>query len=434
MPALLAEAAVWLEDRGAAERVLPLAGEYAGLNLMGGEFLAMVGSADRCIGALESLLDDRSAGDHFAAALAMDTRMRSPVHVGTTLAAEVAHLRRIGDKSGRVEQRIGAAEELVERHGLARVRRLLAQICPRGRRADGDNVADAKFLPAIPGSSTGGCLILGDPGGGVPCQGTAPPYRTDSFTRGVHTTVTVNEPSAARSVGVGDRIRAARENARISVRELARRAEVSPSHVSQVERGLASFSVRTLYKVAGELGLSMDTLFGDAPAVAAGANDRDGSTVRRSVGAPSAPRTEDPLVANGTVLRAEGRPSIPLAGGTRWERLTARPENGAEFIEVVYPPAGPNATHPKDFIQHPSREYGLVMSGTLTVQVGFDTATLSAGDSIVFNSVVPHRFWNETPEEVRAVWFIQDLPDFSRQTSEYNDSNAFLRHHGADSP
>ncbi len=219
----------------------------------------------------------------------------------------------------------------------------------------------------------------------------------------------------------------------MSVRELARRAEVSPSHVSQVERGLASFSVRTLYKVAGELGLSMDTLFADAPAVAAGSEGRGASTVRRSAGAPSVSSTEDPLVANGTVLRAAGRPAIPLAGGTRWERLTARPENGAEFIEVVYPPAGPNATHPKDFIQHPSREYGLVMSGTLTVQVGFDMTTLSAGDSIVFNSVVPHRFWNETPEEVRAVWFIHDLPDLNRQMSEHQDSNAFLHTHGADS-
>ena len=245
--------------------------------------------------------------------------------------------------------------------------------------------------------------------------------------------MTVNEPSPAQAVGVGDRIRAAREQARLSVRELARRAEVSPSHVSQVERGLASFSVRTLYKVAGELGLSMDTLFGDAPAVATGADRRAASTVQRSAQAPSEQATEDPLVANGTVLRVENRPTIPLAGGTRWERLTARPESGAEFIEVVYPPAGPNVTHPEDFIQHPSREYGLVMSGTLTVQVGFETTTLSAGDSIVFNSVVPHRFWNETPEEVRAVWFIQDLPKFARQTSDDQDSNAFLRTHGGDS-
>ncbi len=241
------------------------------------------------------------------------------------------------------------------------------------------------------------------------------------------------KPSAAESVGVGDRIRSAREAARMSVRELARRAEVSPSHVSQVERGLASFSVRTLYNVASVLGLSMDSLFGDAPAVATDQTSRDGSTVRRSEDASSTPNTEDPLVDNGTVLRAGDRPTIPLAGGTRWERLTARPEKGAEFIEVVYPPAGTDITHPKDFIQHSSREYGLVMSGTLTVQVGFETTKLSVGDSIVFDSDVPHRFWNETAEEVRAVWFIYDVRRSATQASQDQDLNAFLRAHGGDS-
>ncbi len=219
----------------------------------------------------------------------------------------------------------------------------------------------------------------------------------------------------------------------MSVRELARRAEVSPSHVSQVERGLASFSVRTLYNVASVLGLSMDSLFGDAPAVATDQTSSAGSTVRRSEDASSTLKTEDPLADNGTVLRVGDRPTIPLAGGTRWERLTARPENGAEFIEVVYPPAGTDITHPMDFIQHSSREYGLVMSGTLTVQVGFETTKLSAGDSIVFDSVVPHRFWNETAEEVRAVWFIYDVRRSATQASDDQDLNAFLRAHGGDS-
>ena len=53
---------------------------------------------------------------------------------------------------------------------------------------------------------------------------------------------------------------------------------------------------------------------------------------------------------------------------------------------------------------------GIVTTGRLTVQVGFETAVLGPGDSIAFDSVVPHRFWNETPDEVRAVWFILDSP------------------------
>lgn len=219
--------------------------------------------------------------------------------------------------------------------------------------------------------------------------------------------MTENQPSSSEWIAIGDRIRAAREAAGISVRELARRVEVSASHVSQVERGLASFSVRALYNVVSELEISMDSLFDDVSPVAevqlAGELSEAGPD--RSAGG-----TFDPLVSGGIVLRAPERPTLPLAGGTRWERLTPRPESGAEFIEVVYPPAPEGGDRTIDFIQHSSREYGLVVSGSLTVQVGFETTVLHAGDSIAFDSVVPHRFWNSTPEEVRAVWFILDSP------------------------
>lgn len=202
-------------------------------------------------------------------------------------------------------------------------------------------------------------------------------------------------------VGIGAHVRSARLAAGLGVRELARRAEVSASHVSQVERGRASFSVRALYNVASVLGLSMDSLFEDA------AHRRPGPTAEAS--RPSETPEHDPLVDRVVVLRADARPSIPLAGGPRWERLTPRPEVGAEFIEVVYPP-NPDAQAPQDFIRHSSREYGVVVQGSLTVEVGFDRAVLGPGDSLAFDSVIPHRFWNETPDEVRAIWFIWDEP------------------------
>ncbi len=141
--------------------------------------------------------------------------------------------------------------------------------------------------------------------------------------------------SPAEWVGIGSRLREARTDASMSVRELARRIDVSASHVSQVERGLASFSVRALYNVVSVLGISMDSLFEEAPAAAGG----------DAAGRPAQPaeavrgQLDDSLV----VLRAGSRPTIPLPGGTRWERLTPRPEVGAEFIEVVYP-ARPGAS------------------------------------------------------------------------------------------
>ncbi len=214
--------------------------------------------------------------------------------------------------------------------------------------------------------------------------------------------MTVNEPAESEWVAIGDRIRKARDSAGMSVRELARRVDVSASHVSQVERGLAKFSVRTLYSVVSELGISMDSLFDDTSVVAPAPD------LTARAGVP--PSADDALELDGIVLRAHSRPTIPLAGGTRWERLTARPESGAEFIEVVYPPAGEADLRMVSFARHSSREYGIVVSGTLTVQVGFEKSDLHAGDSIAFDSMIPHRFWNETSDEVRCVWFIWDSP------------------------
>ena len=117
---------------------------------------------------------------------------------------------------------------------------------------------------------------------------------------------------------VGERIRVARESSGISVRELARRIGVSPSHVSNVERGLASFSVRALYSVVSHLDISMDSLFEDAKWGASHENSppaRSGSS-----DAPQPQRTR--LDESGIVLRKGDRPTIHL-GSRRWERLTS---------------------------------------------------------------------------------------------------------------
>lgn len=199
---------------------------------------------------------------------------------------------------------------------------------------------------------------------------------------------------------VGERIRLARESLGMSVRELSRRVDVSASHVSQVERGLASFSVRALYTVVSELGISMDSLFEDASAELGDSPfPDDDAVVARS--------KDTSLEEAGIVLRHADRPTISLSSGPRWERLTAKPESNAEFIDVIYAPA-PGAEPPADFVRHDGREYGVIIRGELNVQVGFGTAALAVGDSISFDSSIPHRFWNSTDDEVHAIWFVLD--------------------------
>ena len=47
-----------------------------------------------------------------------------------------------------------------------------------------------------------------------------------------------------------------------------------------------------------------------------------------------------------------------------------------------------------------------VLSGRLSLTIGFDDYVLEPGDSVSFDSTTPHRLHNEGDEPVAAVWFV----------------------------
>ena len=116
--AFLLEAALHLDDTAVAERLRPELLEYAGHNLVAGQFVALFGSADRYLGAVDSLLGRRGAEDWFASALAMDERTDAPVHQAYTLAATVVHRRRVGDRGDELAELVRRTRALAEPLGL----------------------------------------------------------------------------------------------------------------------------------------------------------------------------------------------------------------------------------------------------------------------------------------------------------------------------
>jgi transcriptional regulator with XRE-family HTH domain len=193
---------------------------------------------------------------------------------------------------------------------------------------------------------------------------------------------------------LGPRLRAIRLRQGIGLRELARRLDLSPSSISQIETGKIRPSVRTLYALASEFGVTVDEVLFDGPPPPA-----------RSAGAPSVPgrATAEPGLA---VQRAGERPAIALNSGVKWERLMFWGDEDVEFLEATYEPGG--ASSPDDsFVRHNGHEFGYVLSGTLRVVVGFDEFILAPGDSITFPSTTPHRLSNEGTETVRAVWVVR---------------------------
>jgi len=108
---------------------------------------------------------------------------------------------------------------------------------------------------------------------------------------------------------------------------------------------------------------------------------------------------------HGIVQRAGTRRTIDLASGVRWERLTPGQDERVDFLEVIYEPSG-HSTDARRPLRHDGREYGLVLSGTLQANVGFESYELGPGDSIAFDSSTPHEYLNKTGDVVRAIWVV----------------------------
>src|SRR3954452_20293537 len=169
---------------------------------------------------------------------------------------------------------------------------------------------------------------------------------------------------------LGPRLRAIRLRRGIALRQLARRLDLSPSSISQIETGKIRPSVRTLYALASEFGVTVDEiLFDEPPAHSAGAS----------------PAVEPGLA----VQRVDDRPAIQLTSGVRWERLMFWGDEDVEFLEAIYESGG--ASSPDASLVRPSRhEFGHVLSGTLRVVAGFDESVLGPGAWITFPSSTPH--------------------------------------------
>lgn len=191
--------------------------------------------------------------------------------------------------------------------------------------------------------------------------------------------------SEAAHKEIGARLRTARREKGLTLRELAVDVGVSASAISQIETGRSKASVDTLYAMVDRLGISLDSLF-----------DKDADQ-------PAVPATA-PMPSGGLICHPDQRQVIDLETGVQWQLLTQSADPSVDFLYVIYEVGGASSANGV-FVRHPGREYGLIQSGRLRVSLGFEVHELGPGDSISFDSTTPHRLENIGDEPVHAVWF-----------------------------
>ncbi len=198
--------------------------------------------------------------------------------------------------------------------------------------------------------------------------------------------------------GIAERVVELRRRRGFGVSELARLVGVSPSLISQIERGQSRPSVATLFSLARALSVPVDAFF---PEEESGrrAGDAEASEVRELAPGWAIP-TELP---HRYLVRRGERSTLEIKGGVRWERLTPTSLDWIDFLELVY---APDAESDRELYRHPGIEMVMLLEGRLDIFVGFEKYELGAGDSMAFPSSIPHRYVNPTNEVSRAITVI----------------------------
>ena len=166
----------------------------------------------------------------------------------------------------------------------------------------------------------------------------------------------------AQSVNVGDRLRQLREERELSIRGLGRLSGLSANALSVIERSLSSPSVSTLYKIAIALEIPVTAFFEETP------------------------QKQD--VVN---VKASERNRIPLYRGL-WEGLGGSNYEGSlEPFMVTLEAGSSSGRFP---MSHTGHEFVFCLRGEFVYEVGEETYTLEAGDSLLFSADLEHKWHN----------------------------------------
>lgn len=182
------------------------------------------------------------------------------------------------------------------------------------------------------------------------------------------------EPAPGSDDPLAARIRVLRRAKGLTLRELAERAAVTESFLSQVERGLASPSISSLRRIAAGLGESIGTLFADES-------------------------------ASGTLVRREERRVIDYPGlRARDEFLTSTTSGKLQVIMSVIEPGGGTGDEP--YAHESDEECVIVLEGSLDLWLGETLHHLEEGDAITHSSRIPHRNRNAGERPARVLFVL----------------------------
>jgi len=177
---------------------------------------------------------------------------------------------------------------------------------------------------------------------------------------------------------LGQRIKALRAERQLQQRQLAEKAGLTPSMLSQIESGRLTPSLHTLGKLAAALGMPIAALFESAP--------------------------------NGRlhVTRKKDYPVVSFDGSTeKWHVLGAGLFQGKiRAVVSSLGPRGKGVKTDKVILDPGQMKLFYVIEGKVALHYNGEAHRLEAGDSAYLDGGTPHGWENVGPRTARALWVI----------------------------
>lgn len=179
------------------------------------------------------------------------------------------------------------------------------------------------------------------------------------------------------TIQIGQRIKNYRLLRNMTVKDLAAQAQITPSMLSQIERGQANPSLNTIRLLSIALKEPMFRFF------------------------------LDEVNVQNEIVRSGDRRRI-IEFGVEYEMLTPDTNGTMEMMQLTLSPGSRSCEHPTG---HTGEEVALVLKGTMELQVEEETCTLQAGDSVRIKSERKH-CWRNIGEDECVLVFAVSPPDF----------------------
>ena len=183
---------------------------------------------------------------------------------------------------------------------------------------------------------------------------------------------------------LGERIAEIRKTYSISREDLSERSGVQADLIAKIEDDGHIPDLAPLIKISRGLGVRLGTLLDD--------HEQLGPVICRAGGAEEASRFKTGLPEGAATSGHHGMSFNALASDKSGRHMEP-------FIVTI------QADAKQEKSTHEGEEFIYVMEGTLSLEYGTDKETLKAGDSVYYDSIVPHKVFSadNNPVKILAV-------------------------------